>query len=273
MLNHAVDVLAALPNTQVYLDAGNSAWLNVGDNTDRLLKAGVQRADGFFLNASNYQFTENSVAYGRWVSSCIEVVTRGLGGPGDCGNQYWNGGPANGWSGVAMSPYGVWSTTASDPALNTAGVDSRYALELGSTAPSTHFVIDTSRNGKGPNDMSAYTAAPYDQPSWAISSLQGGNWCNPPGAGLGARPTANTGNALVDALLWIKTPGESDGQCDSAGGARAWDYGAYNPWGVTDPAQQALFDPLWGLVDPSAGAWFPQQALQLVQNANPALLP
>ena len=48
-----------------------------------------------------------------------------------------------------------------------------------------------------------------------------------------SRPTANTGVALLDAYLWVKMPGESDGSCDIAGGARAWDYTAYNPWSVT----------------------------------------
>jgi endoglucanase len=70
----------------------------------------------------------------------------------------------------------------------------------------------------------------------------------------------------------VKIPGESDGQCDAAGGVRAWDYGGYSLSGwPTDPSQQALFDPLWGLFDPAAGAWFPQQALQLAQDANPSL--
>ena len=37
-------------------------------------------------------------------------------------------------------------------------------------------------------------------------------------------------------------------------------------------AAQSHFDPLWGMVDPAAGLWFPQQALQLAQNAVPPLL-
>ncbi len=65
MLNYAVDVLSALPNTRVYLDATHNAWLNVSDITDRLLKAGVQNADGFFLNVSNYQWTENRFSMAR----------------------------------------------------------------------------------------------------------------------------------------------------------------------------------------------------------------
>jgi endoglucanase len=85
------------------------------------------------------------------------------------------------------------------------------------------------------------------------------------------RPTIKTGVALLDGYLWIKVPGESDGACDSTGGARAWDFGVYNPWNV--PAnEQSHFDPLWGQVDPAAGLWFPAQGLQLAQNATPALL-
>jgi len=30
-------------------------------------------------------------------------------------------------------------------------------------------------------------------------------------------------------------------------------------------------DPEWGIVDPAAGAWFPEMALDLVHNANPPL--
>jgi endoglucanase len=75
---------------------------------------------------------------------------------------------------------------------------------------------------------------------------------------------------LLDAYLWVKVPGESDGSCDIAGGARAWDFTVYNPWDVAVDAQ-THFDPLWGMVDPQAGAWFPEQALQLAREADPSL--
>ena len=61
------------------------------------------------------------------------------------------------------------------------------------------------------------------------------------------------GQQLVDAYLWIKVPGESDGSCNR---------------GIAG----STMDPEWGIVDPPAGAWFPQQALQLAQLANPPLL-
>jgi endoglucanase len=256
------------PNAVVYLDAGNSAWHSVGDIADRLTQAGVNDVQGLALNVSNYQYTANSDFYGTWVADCLAYATTiSPGAFGDCPNQYWNGGPPNNWNGVEMNRYGVWSETAGDPALNTAGITSRYATMLGGLVPTAHFVVDSSRNGKGPNDMSGYAAAPYNQPAAVIHGLQNGNWCNPPGAGLGVKPTASTGVPLADAYLWVKTVGESDGQCNIAGGARAWDYGAYNPWGW-NAAQQAADDPLWGILDPAAGAWFPQQALQLAQNAS-----
>jgi endoglucanase len=143
---------------------------------------------------------------------------------------------------------------------------------LGGTVPTTPFVIDTSRNGRGPNDMSIYADAPYDQPAGIVDALRAGNWCNPPGRGVGLRPTADTGVGSLDAYLWVKTPGESDGSCDIAGGARAWDYGIYaEPGWPTDPGGQQHFDPLWGMVDPAAGRWFPEQALELARLADPRL--
>ncbi len=243
-LDYAVDRLGALPHLKVYLDATHPAWLAVGDIASRLLQAGVQRADGFFLNVSNYQYTANDVFYGTWVSDCIAYVTRvNAGDFGSCGNQYWDGGPATGWTGAALSPYQVWSDqpysgNPADLVWNTVGIDSRYASILGSVQPTTHFVVDTSRDGRGPWD---WAAAGY--PSAGAAR----DWCNPPGRGLGARPTTATGNPLVDAYLWIKVPGESDGQCTR---------------GASGPT-----DPEWGIVDPAAGAWFPQQALQLAQLA------
>ena len=126
----------AQPNVSVYLDGTHSAWLGVGDIAQRLVKAGVANAQGFFLNVSNYQFTQNGIQYGTWISDCIAS-----GNYAGCANQYWNGGPdgtaiaslLGPWNGVALSNYGVWSDTASDPALNTSG-DQRELLDTGHDA-------------------------------------------------------------------------------------------------------------------------------------------
>ncbi|MFD7295834.1 glycoside hydrolase family 6 protein [Streptomyces sp. NPDC059897] len=64
-------------------------------------------------------------------------------------------------------------------------------------------VIDTSRNGNG---------APAD-----------GEWCDPDGRELGRPPTLRTGEARIDAYLWVKLPGESDG-CKGEPGTFTADY-------------------------------------------------
>ena len=263
--NYAVDSIEKnAPQAAAYLDATHSAWLGVGEAAYRLIKAGVQRAQGFFLNVSNYQLTSDNIQFGTWISDAIAAPS---GAPSwafdDNGNFHFD------WLPGQYDPatnYSKVNYTSDYAATVTAGIQSF----MGSAVATTHFLIDTSRNGQGPFNAAPYALSPYGQPDSVISGLNSGNWCNPPGAGAGLRPSANTGVALLDAYLWVKVPGESDGSCDISGGARAWDYTAYNPWAVTGDAQNH-FDPLWGMVDPAAGSWFDAQALQLAQNANPAL--
>jgi endoglucanase len=255
-LQYAVGALEQDPGASVYLDGTHSAWQSVGTITQRLLTANVQDAQGFFLDVSNYQPTPELIDYGTWISDCIAMVTDPsnpfYNNPSACASQYY---PAT------QSDFSTWGLTTA-----------WYAQNMGNAVAATHFVIDTSRNGDGPNNMQAYASTPYDQPASVIGTLASGNWCNPPNSGLGLRPTADTGVPLLDAYLWVKTPGQSDGQCDAAGGVRAWDYSDYTqPGWPTTASAQSLFDPLWGIDDPAAGDWFDQQALQLAQLADPAL--
>lgn len=87
-----------------------------------------------------------------------------------------------------------------------------YGTTISDALGGAHFVIDTSRNGIPSRDD---------------------EWCNPSGRALGAVPTTVTASPLVDAYLWIKTPGRSDGPC--RGG-------------------------------PPAGEWWPQYAIDLARN-------
>ena len=91
-----------------------------------------------------------------------------------------------------------------------------YGDAISGMTNGSHYVIDTSRNGKGPADGEYY-------------------WCNPSGRALGAAPTTATGNGNVDAFLWVKRPGESDGSC--------------------------------GQGEPSAGTFVSSYAIDLAQNA------
>ena len=94
-----------------------------------------------------------------------------------------------------------------------------YGKKISPMIGNKPFVIDTSRNGNGPVE-----GAGADEEAW----------CNPKGRALGEQPTTKTGEKLVDAFLWIKRPGESDGECKGG---------------------------------PKAGAWWPKYALDLARNA------
>ena len=78
------------------------------------------------------------------------------------------------------------------------------------------MLIDTSRNGwGGPNRPTAVSTSTdlntYVNQSKVDRRPHRGGWCNQVGAGIGARPTSNTGIPNVDAFVWVKPPGESDG--------------------------------------------------------------
>jgi endoglucanase len=262
--NRAVATFHKLaPNALVYLDGAHAGWLPVGEAAYRLYRGGVLETQGFAVNVSNYRLTWQSIRYGTWISRCIDYATRLAQDAGKpeafrrCVSQPMDD-KANDKS--------AWEVTDKWYADNAPG-------GVASSSPALpHFVIDTGRNGQGPLDVARYAEAPYHQPAEVIRGLVAGAWCNPPGMGLGLRPTADTGVPLLDAYLWIKTAGESDGSCDIAGNARAWDFAKYNPWGISGEGQMR-FDPLWGMVLPAAGMWFPEQALELAQKAVPPLVP
>ncbi|SDS72578.1 endoglucanase [Streptomyces sp. TLI_053] len=75
-------------------------------------------------------------------------------------------------------------TTAENTAYGNA-VNAALRATKGFSKP---YVVDTSRNGNGSD----------------------GTWCNPAGRRIGRRPQTGGGAEL---LLWIKVPGESDGNC------------------------------------------------------------
>jgi len=230
-LNGAVDRLVEQPNVHVYLDGTHSRWLGVGDVARRLVRAGVQRAAGFFLNVSNYQYSEHLEKYGTWISKCIWFATD----PGSWGNGHYDW-CASQYYPASVDDFATWTLTDQWYIDN---VESQTWVPYPGDAGLTHFVIDTSRNGQGR----------WVPPDGLPGDAQ--DWCNPPERGLGYRPTADTGLALLDAYLWVKIPGESDGEC------YRW---------TTGP-----LDPIRDMEDPPAGEWFPEMALELVQYANPPL--
>ena len=224
-LRGAVAILAGLPNVRVYLDGTGSSWLAPGEAANRLIKADVARTNGFFLNVSNFESDARVIPYARWVSDCIALVTRGGIDPRDCPSQY---APAD------FKDHRTWGATdaAFDRLFEKAGLKRDPASQK-------HAVIDTSRNGRGS----------WEPPVGKYPDAE--VWCNPPDRGLGRRPTLVSGNSYVDAFLWIKIPGESDGECHRGQGGPA--------------------DPERGLTAPPAGSWFSEQARELIEFANPPI--
>lgn len=71
----------------------------------------------------------------------------------------------------------------------------RYGNAVAAVTGGAGVIVDSSRNGTGP--------APPEKLSW----------CNPPGRALGRPPAIAPDDAPVQAWLWIKQPGDSDGAC------------------------------------------------------------
>ena len=215
-------MLGALPRTAVYLDGTHSAWLAVPDTVERLVSAGVLDTRGFFLNVSNFERDADLITFGTWVSLGIWWTTHptspGFGRHSELPHQFGDIARTDAWFADNVRSHPDFPGEAALP----------------------HFVIDSSRNAHGQWDP------PQGHPEGDPE-----RWCNPPGRGVGRRPTHETGVELLDAFLWIKIPGESDGK-----GFR-WTSGPK--------------DPVRGVEAPSAGEWFPDLALELARNAVPPL--
>jgi endoglucanase len=212
-VGYAVARLGRNPRTAVYIDAGHSAWQQVNDY---------------------------DAGYGV-PSAQLGMVSRLLrGGIAEADGFFLN---VSNYRGDAdLVDYGtrVSKCIAFRQATGArACSDADVASVPADPRTLTHFVLDTSRNGQGP----------WTPPAGVYSDPQ--DWCNPPGRGLGVRPSTRTGNALVDAFLWVKRPGESDGQCTR---------------GTAGPT-----DPEYGIVDPPAGEWWADYALGLARRASPPL--
>ncbi|WP_237103104.1 glycoside hydrolase family 6 protein [Nonomuraea sp. MG754425] len=194
-LRQAVRSLKANPATAVYLDGSQDFWPGAEIMAARLVGAGIDRADGFFVNTGGYQATAAAVEYGKALSACVGIMLK----------------------------------TGGTTCPKDAGVD---------PAAMPHFVVDTSRNGRG-----AWSPAKhYEDPQ---------TWCNPPGRGVGDRPSTRTGEELVDAYLWISRAGTSNGRCRR---------------GTTGEV-----DPEHGVVSPPSGEWWADLALERARNAVPPL--
>ena len=138
-LQYAINTLTAnCPHLVIYLDAGAADALAPRHAARFLRRSGVAKIQGFFLNATHFDWTANEIRFG-------EKISRLIGG--------------------------------------------------------RPFVVNTGTNGRGP-------LRPPDIVHQGNEVL-----CNPPGRGLGPRPTADPGFPNVDMFAWTTNPGESGGPC------------------------------------------------------------
>ncbi|MEU3057865.1 glycoside hydrolase family 6 protein [Streptomyces griseus] len=100
-------------------------------------------------------------------------------------------------AGAATSGDGIFTNVSNFHRTADETAYARRVLAALGGPPGLGAVVDTSRNGNG---------APA-----------AGQWCDPAGRALGQTPTTRTGEARIDAYLWVKLPGESDGCSGTAG--------------------------------------------------------
>lgn len=133
------------------------------------------------------------------------------------------------------------------------------------------FIVDTGRNGWGGTQRP--TAAIGNDVNTYVNSgrvdrrIHRGNWCNQAGAGIGLPPAAAPGGHL-DAVLWIKPPGESDGSSRLIQNNQGKGFDK-----MCDPNFITADGVLTGALPnaPIAGEWFHDQFVMLITNAYPAI--
>jgi cellulose 1,4-beta-cellobiosidase len=247
---------AAGSNVYNYIDAAHHGWLgwdsNLGPSIDlfnetvKLAVGGYATTDGFIANTANYGATSEPYL-------------------GDI-NRSFNGTQFRSAKWIDWNQY--YDELSYVKAFRAKAIGVGFPSGIG-------MLIDTSRNGWGGSARPTAASTSTDLNTFVNASkidrrIHTGNWCNQSGAGIGARPTAAPSDG-VDAYVWVKPPGESDGSSslipnsDGKGFDRMCDptYGGNERNG--NSATGALPNA------PISGAWFAAQFAQLMQNAYPPL--
>jgi len=255
-IQYALDALGTVPNTYCYLDLGHSGWLgwdsNFGPGVSLISNCiagtnnGYNSVAGFVTCTANYTPVEEPyLANPYFQINYMDIRSADF--------YEWN-------------PYFDEMDYAQD--MRSAFISAGFPSTIG-------MLIDSSRSGWGGDDRptgvsSSTNLNTYVDESRIDRRYHRGNWCNQPG-GIGFRPTANPATG-IDAYVWVKPPGESDGVSED---------GIIDP---TDPNKQ--FDimcdpdgystsnsayPTGAIEAPHAGRWNQLHIEMLMDNAYPAL--
>jgi cellulose 1,4-beta-cellobiosidase len=259
-VQYALNKLHAIPDVYNYIDIAHSAWLGWPSNMGPAVSlfhsvaagttAGVASVDGFISNTANYTPTTE---------------------PYMTATQNVDGNPVDSVQYYSYDPY-----------IDELSYDQQMYSQLVSAGfPSTiGMLIDTSRNGwGGPNRpagpcpaSTCTTTASFVNASKVDQRPFRGDWCNQNNAGLGAFPQANPMSSFANlyAYVWIKPPGESDG--DYPSGSHTHGDPHCDPNGTnTDGSGHTYSTGSIPGFDIPAGQWFSAEFQMLVQNANPAV--
>lgn len=250
-------------NVYTYMDIGHSGWLGWDTNITPATKLiadvvkstdhGVNSVDGFISNTANTTPLKEPFL--------DQFSATGL--PG-----------ANGGDQVRSAKFYEWNPMFSEFSFVNAWRTKMIALGF---PPSIGMLVDTSRNGWGgaarPTAVSTSTSLnTFVDQSRVDRRPHRGNWCNQAGAGIGERPQAAPAPG-IDAYVWVKPPGESDGASSKEL--------SYDP---LDPAKgfDRFCDPTFIIPSinvptnampnaPVAGRWFSAGFQDLMKNAYPPL--
>ena len=254
-VGYALSRLGPIPNVYNYIDAGHHGWLGWDDNfgASADLFAQAARAAG---SRPEYVagFISNTANYGALKEPYFAVEDS-----------------VNGTS-VRQSRWVDWNRYVDE--LSFAQAFRARAVRAGFPAD-VGMLIDTSRNGWGgtarPTGAGPRTTVDtYVDGGRTDRRIHLGNWCNQKGAGLGERPQAAP-EPGIDAYLWVKPPGESDGASTAIPNDEGKGFDR-----MCDPTYTGNVRNGYNLSgalpnSPLSGHWFSAQFQELLKNAHPAL--
>jgi cellulose 1,4-beta-cellobiosidase len=256
-ITYALNKLHAVGNVYNYLDIAHSAWLGWPNNMSgtpqvyntvvKNTTAGYDSIDGFISDTANYTPTQEPVLTNPTLSINGQQV--------DSATFY-----------------------QFNPTFDELTYDTQMYNTLRSAGfpASKRFLIDTSRNGWGPTHPTTATNAANVNAFVAANKIDGrpfrGDWCNQNGEGLGARPTDEPlgTSSPVMAYVWIKPPGESDGDYPTATHSHGDPHCDPNGTNTDGNGNTYSTGSIPGF-DVPAGQWFPAEFQMLVKNAFPAV--
>lgn len=249
-IQYALGQLHKIGNTYNYIDAGHHGWIGWDNNFNdsaTLFSQTVQGAEGGYDTVTG--FITNTANYSALSEPFLTVTDA-----------------------TRASKWIDWNRYVDE--LTFAKAFRTKLIGLGFNS-SIGMLIDTSRNGWGGAARPTAASTATDVNTMVNDSrldrrIHPGNWCNQSGAGLGERPKAVDADG-IDAYVWIKPPGESDGASQYVQNDQGKGFD-----GMCDPTYAGNArngNNMSGALPnaPLAGAWFSAQFQELMTNAYPAL--